>query len=62
MSTISRRDFLKSMGAGVAGLALTGSSGKFNFLSSTQLGRVTKEPSISVYQDASETSTILFQR
>ncbi|MGV8027119.1 MAG: L,D-transpeptidase family protein [Anaerolineaceae bacterium] len=62
MSMISRRNFLKSMGAGVAGLVLTGSSGKFNFLSSTQLGRVTKEPSISVYQDASETSTILFQR
>ena len=62
MSTISRRDFLKYMGAGAFGLALNGRFNKLNFLSSTQqLGRVTRE-SISVYKEATENSTILFQR
>ncbi|HOJ00871.1 MAG TPA: L,D-transpeptidase [Anaerolineaceae bacterium] len=62
MSTISRRDFLKNMGAGVVSLALTGHSEKSNARSSTQLGRVAKDTSISVYSQASENSAIRFQR
>ena len=62
MSTLSRRDFLKSMGVGFAGLTLTSSQSQLsNYLFSPDLGRVTRE-SLSVYEQPNDTSSILFQR
>jgi len=59
----SRRDFLKSLGVGAMGLAMAGYT-KTSHAARVpiELGRVTKYPSISVYQEANEHSTILFQR
>jgi len=60
MSEISRRDFLKSLGAGAVGLALWGKSSASDLLLFPELGRVTRE-SLSVYAEPNDTSTILFQ-
>jgi lipoprotein-anchoring transpeptidase ErfK/SrfK len=62
----SRRDFIKTLGAGLAALAIP-STDKINnqsILSTTEplkLGRVTRD-SISVYSEPSDKSRILFQR
>lgn len=61
MTELSRRDFLKSLGAGAVGLALTGKRSDLDTILSPQLGRVTRE-SLSVYSNPSDTSTILSQR
>jgi len=62
--TIKRRDFLKLMGAGLAGLALPHritSNGFADLYTAIQSGRVTKE-SLSVHALPNDTSRILFQR
>jgi hypothetical protein len=62
----NRRDFMKTIGAGFAALAipslgLSKNSGNFALQSPIKLGRVTAE-TISVYSEASDQSQIRFQR
>jgi hypothetical protein len=52
-----QKDFFKEHGTGVVGLALTNRSGTFNFRSSSQLGRVTKDQH-HVNQQGERKSTI----
>jgi hypothetical protein len=57
---INRRDFLKAGGLGLAALALPRQLSSPSITPISKLGRVTSE-SLSVYQEASDKSKILFQ-
>lgn len=57
----SRRDFLKTLGSGVAAMALPVMGNSGYQMTSPKLGRVTTD-SISVYSEPSDKSQILFQR
>ncbi|MBM3137099.1 MAG: L,D-transpeptidase [Chloroflexi bacterium] len=61
MSRYSRRDFLKSFGVGLAGLAIPMSFSTGKRISVPRLGRVASE-SLSVYSEPSDKSAIRFQR
>ncbi len=60
MKKISRRHFLKQLGAGAAG-AIYNRQNLSALLATPQLGRIT-DASLSVHRSPSDTSTILFQR
>jgi hypothetical protein len=57
---IDRREFLKASGFGLAALAMPRQFNPSPAAPISKLGRVTSE-SLSVYQDASDKSKILFQ-